>query len=104
MGARISPEEARKALHDLPGWEVQGEAIVRTVRTRNWRDTLFVVNGIAALAEAQNHHPDLEVSYRRLRIRLTTHEVGGLTQRDLQLARAIQDWLNRIPGFEPQEV
>ncbi len=104
MNRVLSPEEIQGALGALPGWRVENGWLVREVRTRHWRDTVFVVNGLAALAEAHHHHPDLGVSYRKVEIRLHTHDVGGLTGKDLQLARVFQDWLENVHDLEQQEV
>jgi 4a-hydroxytetrahydrobiopterin dehydratase len=104
MSGRVSPEALRKALTTLPGWREEEGWLVREVSTRHWRDTVFLVNGLAALAEAHHHHPDLEVSYRKVVIRLHTHDAGGITEKDLGLARAIQDWIDRVSDLEPQEV
>ncbi len=92
----LSPEALEQALQNLPDWRVQEGRLVREVRTRNWQETLFLVNGIAALAEAENHHPDLRVSYRTVRIELWTHETGGLTLRDTGLARKLETWLQAV--------
>jgi len=92
----LSREMLDQALQDLPGWREEEGRLVREVRTRNWRETLFLVNGIAALAEAENHHPDLQVSYRTVRIQLWTHETGGLTHRDTSLARKLEAWLQAV--------
>ncbi len=104
MSGPIPPEALREALATLPGWREKGGWMVREVTTRHWRDTMFLVNGLASLAEAHHHHPDLAVSYRKVVIRLQTHDAGGITEKDLRLARAIQDWLNNIPDLVQQEV
>lgn len=92
----LSPEALEKALSALPGWTVQDGKLVREIATRNWKETLFVVNGIAALAEGENHHPDLHVFYRSVRIELWTHETGSLTERDLNLAQKVERWLQAV--------
>jgi 4a-hydroxytetrahydrobiopterin dehydratase len=75
----------------LPHWAVQDGAITRTYRTAGWRATLMVVNTIGHLAEAAWHHPDLAVSYPSVTVRLSTHDAGGITDKDLQLARKIEE-------------
>ncbi len=84
------PEAAIEArLSMLPSWQRDGAAIVRVVETAGWKATLMVVNAIGFVAEAAWHHPDLVVGYGRVEIRLTSHDAGGLTPRDFDLAARI---------------
>jgi 4a-hydroxytetrahydrobiopterin dehydratase len=86
---------------DLPMWTLQGATLCRTIRTGGWKATLMVVNTIGHLAEAAWHHPDLAVSYNRVQIALSTHEVQAITVRDLALAARIEQVLMWRPGTEP---
>ena len=80
------------ALHELPGWEREGESIVKTYRRRDWPDAIALVNLVAPEAETRNHHPDVSViDYRFVIFRLTTHSAGGITQRDVDLATRIDE-------------
>ena len=80
------------ALAALPEWSREGETLVRAVRRRDWTDAIALVNAVAPEAERRNHHPDICITgYRTVTFRLTTHSAGGITQRDLDLARAIED-------------
>ena len=91
MVGTLAPDAIEQALRDLAGWAVDGDAIVRTVRRASFRDAIALVDRIADAAEQANHHPDLCVrGYRLLEIRLTTHSEGGITERDLSMARAIE--------------
>jgi 4a-hydroxytetrahydrobiopterin dehydratase len=73
-----------------PGWRHEGEEIVRDLERENFVEAIALVNAIALVAESADHHPDILIhSYRRLRITLSTHAAGGLTDRDFALARAI---------------
>ena len=85
----LSKEEIDKALSELEGWELGDGYIHKEFNTKNWKTTIFVVNTIAGLAEAHWHHPDLEVSFKKVRVKLTTHEAGGVTERDIKLAKEI---------------
>ena len=78
------------------GWSKEEETLVREYETGNWKRTIFVVNAIAGLAEARWHHPDLEVGFKRVKVRLTTHEEGRLTERDYALAQEIEELVSRI--------
>jgi len=98
MSEDLSIQNPEDVLQTLPGWEVEHGKLVRVVRTQNWKETLFVVNGIAALAESHHHHPDLEVTFREVRILLWSHDEGTITQRDFRLAQALHHWLTQV-GF-----
>ncbi len=77
------------ALRDLPDWSRDGDVLVRAVRRRDWRAAIDLV---AAEADRRDHHPDVCVTrYRHVTFRLTTHSEGGVTQRDLDLARRIDE-------------
>jgi 4a-hydroxytetrahydrobiopterin dehydratase len=74
-----------------PNWiEVDG-ALERTFQLPSFREAIEFVNRVADLAEAENHHPDIAVSYRKVTLRWTTHSAGGITDRDRELARRTSD-------------
>jgi 4a-hydroxytetrahydrobiopterin dehydratase len=77
-------------LPELPGWRREGHALVRVYDTDTWGATLMLVNAIAYLAEAMDHHPELHVTLRRLTVTLTTHSSGGITEKDFALAHRIE--------------
>ena len=79
------------ALATLPGWVREGDRIVRRVELPTFRAAVALIDRIADLAEGADHHPDLHLSWRRLAIELTTHDSGGITARDVHLARVIED-------------
>lgn len=81
------------------GWEFQEDAIERHYETEGWPTTMLAVNAIAFLCEAADHHPDLSVSWSRIRVRLNTHTAGGVTDKDLELARE----LDRVVLWRPPE-
>lgn len=84
--------EISTALGALAGWTRDGDTLVAAYRRQDWTDALGFVNRIAEEAERRDHHPDLCVTgYRSVTIRLTTHSEGGITHRDINLARWIQD-------------
>lgn len=101
----LSTEQARARLAaSLPAWTVVGPAVQRVVRTGGWKGTLMAVNTIGHLAEVAWHHPDLQVSYDRVTIALSTHDAGGITEKDLALAARIEAVLMWRPGSEPGAV
>jgi 4a-hydroxytetrahydrobiopterin dehydratase len=73
----------------LPGWERAGDEIVRVYERDSFRSVIDLVDRIADAAEAANHHPDLDIRYRTVRVALSTHDEGGITARDFALAGEI---------------
>lgn len=89
--------QARLA-RELPKWSWTGQCITRTYRTSGWSATLQVTNAIAYLAEASWHHPDLEISWGHVVVRLTTHDAGGVTDKDIDLAHRMESLVLQNPG------
>ena len=70
-------------------WRREGDELVKVVRKGNFAGALAYVNAVGALAEAADHHPDIDIRWDTVTLRLSTHSAGGLTQRDLGLTEAI---------------
>lgn len=87
--ATLSDDEVSQGLKDLPGWERNGDEIVRAVRFPEFMDGIRFIGRVAEMAEAADHHPDIDIRYRNVRFALSTHDEGGLTEKDLRLARQI---------------
>ena len=87
--AFLSDKEIHAALEDLDGWERAGETIRKTFRLRDFVDAVGFVDRLVEPAEEMGHHPDVEISWNRVAISLTTHSQGGLTPADFELARRI---------------
>jgi len=81
------------ALRALPNWKRVEDRIERTHRAKTVRDAVRLIGRIADVAEGAEHHPDLTWSYVNLVIALTTHDSGGITSRDVHVARVIEDVL-----------
>ena len=75
---------------ELPGWTCRDGWIRRSYATDGWSTTVALVNAISYVSEAAWHHPDLEVTWGTLRVRLRTHDADGITERDFALAREIE--------------
>lgn len=90
MRQRLSDLEIQRALGGLPGWSRRGEVLTRTYTLRNFPEVIAFVGRIAEEAERMNHHPDLDIRYNKLTCTLSTHDAGGITTRDLELAAAIE--------------
>lgn len=76
-------------MNSATNWRVRENALERTFRFQNFVDTFGFMARVALLAERANHHPDWSGGYNHITIRLTTHDAGGVTERDHQLAREI---------------
>src|SRR3954466_13469029 len=76
----------------LPGWYYEDKWIRRVYKTDGWPTTLMLVNAIGYAAEAAYHHPDLNVTWARVTVKLSTHSAGGITDKDFELARQIEDF------------
>jgi 4a-hydroxytetrahydrobiopterin dehydratase len=85
----LTPEQVADALELLPGWTGDTSAIRRTVECSSFPAAITVVDVVAEAAEAADHHPDIDIRWRTLHFTLSTHDVGGVTELDLTLARKI---------------
>jgi 4a-hydroxytetrahydrobiopterin dehydratase len=79
-----------KLEQELPAWSLEDGEIIRTYETGSWRLTLMLANAIGFAAEAAFHHPELTLGYAQLTVRLTSHDAGGITERDFTLAARIE--------------
>ena len=86
----FSREEARSRLGALPGWEIEEGILVKTFKFKDFRAALHFVNRVGEVAEEAGHHPDIDIRYNRVRLTLTTHDAGGLTEKDFGLAGKAQ--------------
>ena len=92
-------DEVRARLaQELPQWYVEDGWIRRKYKTSGWKATLMVVNTVGHLAEAAWHHPDLTVSYAFVTVKLMNHAAKGITEKDFELARKIEDVVGWRPG------
>ncbi|MGZ6899275.1 MAG: 4a-hydroxytetrahydrobiopterin dehydratase [Acidimicrobiia bacterium] len=89
MRDRLDDDAAAARLAGLPGWERVGDEIVRTFECPDFPTAIAFVVRVGFLAEAKDHHPDLDVRWRRVRVALTTHDLGGLSDWDFDLAGQI---------------
>jgi 4a-hydroxytetrahydrobiopterin dehydratase len=85
----LDHDTVRTALAELDDWELDGDTIRRELRFEGFREAIAFINRVADLADAAEHHPELTNVYASVTIVLTTHDAGGVTQKDLDLARDI---------------
>ena len=83
--------EVRERLASLPGWTHAGNAIERRYATEGWPATLMLVNAIGYACEAADHHPELHVSWGALTVRFNTHTAGGVSDKDFEIARKVDE-------------
>jgi 4a-hydroxytetrahydrobiopterin dehydratase len=97
----FTPEEIDARLkEELPKWIYEDGWIRRKYKTNSWKGTLMVVNTVGHLAEAAFHHPDMAVSYAFVIVKLVNHEAKGVTERDFQLAKKIEEVIMWQPALE----
>ena len=84
----LSPQEAAARLSGLPDWQIESGELVRTFKFEDFVAAMGFVNRVADLAEAAAHHPDIDIRYNRVRLALVTHDAGGITGKDFDLAAA----------------
>lgn len=89
MPAPLSPRESAERLEGVPGWEIAGGRLRREYAFERYLDGVEFARRVALLAEAADHHPDILIGYRRVTVTLVSHDAGGLTGRDFDLAARI---------------
>ncbi len=85
----LNAENVRERLKSLPGWELEQEEIVRQFEFSDFKAALRFVNLVAEKAESAGHHPDIDIRYNKVRLALTSHDSGGITERDIKMAQAL---------------
>lgn len=86
----LSDEVVEKSLTDLHGWERVGDTLVKSFRFADFAEAVRFVASLVPIADGMNHHPDVSVHWNTVELILWTHVSGGITQRDLDLAHAIE--------------
>jgi 4a-hydroxytetrahydrobiopterin dehydratase len=89
MSRLLSDDEVSTQLRDLSGWRREGDTLVASVEAPDFAAAIRIVDAVADDAEQLNHHPDIDIRWRTTRWALTTHDAGGLTQLDIELAHRI---------------
>jgi 4a-hydroxytetrahydrobiopterin dehydratase len=87
--SRLDEAAIAQALRQAPGWERAGGELKRTYRFEDFREALAFVNRVGELAERAGHHPDIDIRYNAVTLVHSTHDAGGLTSKDFDLARVI---------------
>lgn len=87
---KLSDAEIQSALAELPGWSLDGGMLVKTYEHPSFPEAIVFVNAVAHLAELANHHPDVDIRYTKITLRLVTHDSGGITAKDVALAKEVE--------------
>ena len=92
---RLSADEVERRLAELPGWRLREGKLFRELRFRDFVEAFGFMSRVALVAEKMDHHPEWANVYNRVEVSLTTHDAGGISEKDFQLARD----LDRLAGF-----
>jgi 4a-hydroxytetrahydrobiopterin dehydratase len=87
--AALSTAEIEQALTQLPDWQLNDALLNRTFNFTDFREAMSFVNSVAAVAERAGHHPDIDIRYNKVKLALTSHDAGGITEKDFALAGEI---------------
>ncbi len=87
----LNETEINQKLQTLSGWTKEGDTIARTFEFKDFLGAMDFVNQLVEPAEAAGHHPDIAISYNKVSVSLTTHDAGGITQKDFDLAQTISE-------------
>ncbi|MDH3425410.1 MAG: 4a-hydroxytetrahydrobiopterin dehydratase [Acidimicrobiia bacterium] len=89
----LSPEDRESFVADHPEWVLGGEEISRTFVFSDFAEAIGFVNRAALVAEKADHHPDIDIRWNKVTMTLTTHDQGGLTKKDVELAKAFDGFV-----------
>jgi 4a-hydroxytetrahydrobiopterin dehydratase len=87
---RLTKGEIEERLRTLKGWKLDDDEIEKEYKFADFKEAMAFVNKVAEAAEAANHHPDIEISYNKVELKLSTHSEGGVTEKDFDLAAKIE--------------
>lgn len=87
----LTKTDIKTRLRRMPGWEFDGKELSRDFKFASFKEAMFFANAVAGIAEAANHHPEIDINYDRVEIDLTTHSEGGVTEKDFALAARVDE-------------
>jgi 4a-hydroxytetrahydrobiopterin dehydratase len=92
---RLSIKEVENYLSEMKNWFIEGDSIVKNYVFVNFKEAMKFVNKLADLAEEMNHHPDIKIfNYRNVTVNLSTHSAGGVTLKDIELAKKLMSCIS----------
>jgi len=98
MAAKLEKSEIERRLSALDGWEFKDNAISKLYRFKTFMDGIRFLNQVAEMAEAADHHPDVKINYTRITFSCSTHDQGGVTEKDFKLASQIEEAFKAYAG------
>jgi 4a-hydroxytetrahydrobiopterin dehydratase len=99
----MDDDQITQALQDVPHWTRDDHSITRAVEAPSFLEAIDLVGVVGRAAEAADHHPDIDIRWRRVTFTLSTHSEGGLTEKDFALAREIDDAVSRLVARQIDE-
>ena len=90
----LSKEDLKRHLKRTPEWEIDGKKIVRTVEFDGFTEAVDFLNEVAEVAEDEGHHPDVDIRYGKVILMLTTHDAGGVTEADVEVAKRLDNLID----------
>jgi 4a-hydroxytetrahydrobiopterin dehydratase len=93
--AVLSTSEIEERLQHLPGWALIEGEIVRQATFKDFLSAMEFVDQVAVMAENEQHHPDIDIRYNKVKLALTSHDAGGLTKQDFEMARAMEALISK---------
>ncbi len=91
MSELLEDDDLTAALKKCPEWDYEKKAITRTVEFEEFMDAIDFVNNLAEIAEEAQHHPDITIKHTTVKLKLTTHDAGGVTELDIELAQRVDN-------------
>ncbi|MFC4219073.1 4a-hydroxytetrahydrobiopterin dehydratase [Flagellimonas marina] len=91
---KLNTAKIEESLKNLSGWSLKNDMIEKSFKFKNFKEAFSVMTRIAFECEQQNHHPNWENVYNNLTIKLNTHDAGGVTEKDIHLAKTIENIVN----------
>lgn len=89
MATLVATTDLKDLMKRLPEWETDGKKLERTFEFEDFAEAIDFVNAVAEIAEEEEHHPDIDIRWNKVRLKLATHSAGGITKLDIQLATKI---------------
>jgi 4a-hydroxytetrahydrobiopterin dehydratase len=87
----LTKDDLKRLLRKIPEWELEGKKITRTFEFDDFEEAIDFVNDVAEIAEEAQHHPDIDIRWSKVTLSLTTHEAGGITDVDFEVAERIDN-------------
>lgn len=91
MSDLLDTSELGNALNKCPEWETEGKAITRSIEFEDFNEAIDFVNDLAEIADKAQHHPDILICYNKVTLTLTTHDAGGVTELDIEMAQRVDN-------------